>query len=291
MATYTVQRGDNLNKIAKKFGVKSWRDLYNHPRNAGFRQKRPNPNIILPGDVMYVPGKTNGKQIIDLGETLIQGNAPVQDDKPVTDLTDAERKQLFDEAFKDVPSNVRRDWEKFLSSPGTLLKGVQLVELTGLIAPGAAWASGVLGGFYFYYSAIKSVAAALNTNERMYGFRGWAYTTTAWAFNEHKPTSSPEELEKYKKFSSDSTVERRELAWKTLSDKAWQNLERGYKKENVSKETWQMGLQFEGYKNKQCFGTLKEKLCHKLLKSLENEFDPGIQRELWQDGYKTLYPK
>ncbi|MBX6424919.1 MAG: LysM peptidoglycan-binding domain-containing protein [Variibacter sp.] len=52
---YTVQRGDTLSAIARRFGVPSWQAIYNHPNNAGFRARRPDPNLIYPGDVVFVP--------------------------------------------------------------------------------------------------------------------------------------------------------------------------------------------------------------------------------------------
>jgi hypothetical protein len=56
MATpYTVKSGDTLSAIASRHGMR-WQDLYNHPDNAAFRAKRPNPNLIYPGDVIMIPG-------------------------------------------------------------------------------------------------------------------------------------------------------------------------------------------------------------------------------------------
>ena len=52
---YTVQPGDNLTTIARRFRLSSWQQLYNSPDNAGFRAKRPNPNLIFPGDIIMVP--------------------------------------------------------------------------------------------------------------------------------------------------------------------------------------------------------------------------------------------
>lgn len=54
---YTVQKGDSLSKIAKTFKINSWRAIYDHPANAEFRKKRPNPDLIHPGDVLFIPGK------------------------------------------------------------------------------------------------------------------------------------------------------------------------------------------------------------------------------------------
>lgn len=52
---YTVQRGDTLSSIATRHGLPSWRMVYNSPDNADFRRKRPNPNLIQPGDVLVLP--------------------------------------------------------------------------------------------------------------------------------------------------------------------------------------------------------------------------------------------
>jgi hypothetical protein len=59
-SVYTVQKGDWLDKIARNHGFESWRDLYYHPENAAFRAKRPNPNLIHPGDQIVIPGVVTG---------------------------------------------------------------------------------------------------------------------------------------------------------------------------------------------------------------------------------------
>ena len=58
---YSVQRGDTLTAIARRFGLKSWQDLYHSPDNAAFRAKRPNPNLIFPGDIIVIPGPLPGQ--------------------------------------------------------------------------------------------------------------------------------------------------------------------------------------------------------------------------------------
>lgn len=62
---HTVVRGESLSLIARKYGVDSWRRLYDHPDNASFRMLRPNPNLIYPGDRIAIPsslrsGSTGG---------------------------------------------------------------------------------------------------------------------------------------------------------------------------------------------------------------------------------------
>ena len=52
---YTVVSGDTLTKIAKQHGFDDWRVIYNHPSNAAFKAKRPDPDKIFPGDVIVIP--------------------------------------------------------------------------------------------------------------------------------------------------------------------------------------------------------------------------------------------
>jgi len=55
---YTVVRGDSLSSIGQRHGV-DWNKIYNHPSNIAFRTKRPNPNLIEPGDVIFIPTSTS----------------------------------------------------------------------------------------------------------------------------------------------------------------------------------------------------------------------------------------
>jgi N-acetylmuramoyl-L-alanine amidase len=52
---YTVNQGDCLSSIADDFGLPDWSTIYNHPQNASFRTLRPDPNVIFPGDQLFVP--------------------------------------------------------------------------------------------------------------------------------------------------------------------------------------------------------------------------------------------
>jgi len=63
MATYTVRQGECLASIAHKFGIHDWRTIYDHPANAAFRRKRRNPNVVYPGDQIYVPPRENRNEV------------------------------------------------------------------------------------------------------------------------------------------------------------------------------------------------------------------------------------
>ena len=54
---HTVGQGESLASIAEHYRF-SWRALWNHPSNADLKRLRRNPNILLPGDSVFVPAKT-----------------------------------------------------------------------------------------------------------------------------------------------------------------------------------------------------------------------------------------
>ena len=51
MSTYTVQKGDNLSKIANKYGT-TWQELYSANKDA----IGSNPNLIYAGTNLTIPG-------------------------------------------------------------------------------------------------------------------------------------------------------------------------------------------------------------------------------------------
>ena len=71
---YSVVQGDCLSRIASRFGFVNWHTIYDAPENADFRTLRPNPNIIFPGDGLFIPRKagpavtrpTGGRHVFNL---------------------------------------------------------------------------------------------------------------------------------------------------------------------------------------------------------------------------------
>jgi Putative peptidoglycan binding domain len=58
MANYhTVTQGEHLSRIAKKYGFSSFKTIWDHPQNAALKQKRQNPNVMFPGDRLFLPEK------------------------------------------------------------------------------------------------------------------------------------------------------------------------------------------------------------------------------------------
>ena len=55
MATdHIVKQGDYFAKLAKQFRLPA-NAIWNHSNNADLKQKRPNPNVLFPGDHLYIP--------------------------------------------------------------------------------------------------------------------------------------------------------------------------------------------------------------------------------------------
>jgi hypothetical protein len=52
---YTVIQGDHLSKIAKDNGFTDYNIIWNHPNNSDLKKQRQNPNILLPGDQLFIP--------------------------------------------------------------------------------------------------------------------------------------------------------------------------------------------------------------------------------------------
>lgn len=58
MAQYhTVEQGEHLPMIAKTYGFASYKTIWDHDQNASLRETRKNPNILHPGDTLFVPDK------------------------------------------------------------------------------------------------------------------------------------------------------------------------------------------------------------------------------------------
>lgn len=57
MAVHVVKPGECFSLIARRYGYADYRALYEHPDNAELRARRPNPNVIHPGDEVVIPDR------------------------------------------------------------------------------------------------------------------------------------------------------------------------------------------------------------------------------------------
>ncbi|MGA2098862.1 MAG: peptidoglycan-binding protein [Candidatus Acidiferrum sp.] len=90
---YTVQQGDHLSSIAKDNGFTDYTIIWNHPKNADLKNKRQNPNILLPGDEIFIPdmeekqesGATDKKHTFKVDKTTLKLRLVLEDiyEKPI----------------------------------------------------------------------------------------------------------------------------------------------------------------------------------------------------------------
>src|SRR5207302_11207333 len=59
--SYTVKQGDHVPGIAWRFGFSDYLVIWNHPNNAELKKKRQNPNVLYPGDSLYIPDRKEGE--------------------------------------------------------------------------------------------------------------------------------------------------------------------------------------------------------------------------------------
>jgi N-acetylmuramoyl-L-alanine amidase len=59
MANHTVVQGEYLSGIAKKYGFSSYKVIWDHAQNAELKKQRQNPNVIFPGDRLFIPEKSS----------------------------------------------------------------------------------------------------------------------------------------------------------------------------------------------------------------------------------------
>lgn len=65
---HIVRQGECLSIIATQYGFSDWRYLYDHPENAKLRKKRPNPNILFPGDLIKIPDTRIKEERVPTGQ-------------------------------------------------------------------------------------------------------------------------------------------------------------------------------------------------------------------------------
>jgi hypothetical protein len=66
---HTVQQGEHLSRIAFLYGFRDYQTIWNHPENAQLKAKRKTPNILLPGDKLFIPDKVPKVEVRPTGQS------------------------------------------------------------------------------------------------------------------------------------------------------------------------------------------------------------------------------
>ncbi|MGB9698785.1 MAG: LysM peptidoglycan-binding domain-containing protein [Thermodesulfobacteriota bacterium] len=66
MPEYVVKQGDCLSSIGKKYDI-YWEKIWNHPKNAQLKELRKDPNVLYPGDNLFIPDKEEKEESIATG--------------------------------------------------------------------------------------------------------------------------------------------------------------------------------------------------------------------------------
>jgi N-acetylmuramoyl-L-alanine amidase len=54
---HVTQQGEHISGLAEKFGFGDYRTIWDHPQNADLKKRRQNPNVLFPGDQVFIPDK------------------------------------------------------------------------------------------------------------------------------------------------------------------------------------------------------------------------------------------
>jgi N-acetylmuramoyl-L-alanine amidase len=63
MSEYIVKQGDYLSKLARENGFADYHTIWDHPNNAELKKKRQNPNVLFPGDSLFIPPRDTREEL------------------------------------------------------------------------------------------------------------------------------------------------------------------------------------------------------------------------------------
>jgi len=90
MLIHTVVQGEHIPGIAAQHGFRDFRAIWNHPRNAALKQERKNPNVLFPGDQVFIPDREQREELrpVDARHRFVLAAQGLQLRVKVVDLRD-----------------------------------------------------------------------------------------------------------------------------------------------------------------------------------------------------------
>jgi hypothetical protein len=123
MDVHTVKRGESLSAIARQHGIRFWANMYLAGENDGFRQKRPNPDLIQPGDRIIIPSRASIARLEARAE--VNHTLPKLFTQPTLDLCwQACAKMLY--YWKNRGGNAEADFKNSLGTDYDKPGGLQM---------------------------------------------------------------------------------------------------------------------------------------------------------------------
>jgi len=65
---HTVKQGEHVTRIATQYGFLDYRPIWDHPQNANLVKLRKSPNILFPGDSLFIPDKQAKTEKVPTGK-------------------------------------------------------------------------------------------------------------------------------------------------------------------------------------------------------------------------------
>jgi N-acetylmuramoyl-L-alanine amidase len=90
MSNYTVQQGDFISKIAAAHGFSDFKTIWDHPQNQKLKAERKTPNVLYPGDVLFIPERETRTETrsTDAKHEFVLSGKPLKLRIVVKDMTD-----------------------------------------------------------------------------------------------------------------------------------------------------------------------------------------------------------
>lgn len=68
MPTHTVKQGEHLSGIARQYGFRHYKTIWEHAQNKALRDKRKDPHVLYPEDLLYIPEKQERNETRPAGD-------------------------------------------------------------------------------------------------------------------------------------------------------------------------------------------------------------------------------
>jgi N-acetylmuramoyl-L-alanine amidase len=90
MATHVVAQGEHISSIAAQYGFSNYKTLWDDPNNADLKKLRENPNVLLPGDQVFIPDRATRTESIpaDARSSFVLEVKPLKLRVKLLDLSD-----------------------------------------------------------------------------------------------------------------------------------------------------------------------------------------------------------